>query len=974
MTQESSNEEIICLSDVKALLKKSKRTLLYSGLLGVAIFGGYALFKTPKFVITSTFQEKQSSGSQMGGSGGSGLMSLLSPITGGDSSCVTVMNSRTLSEEVIRKKGLQIIKKPLPKTLRLLANMKDNLLSEVAHVLNRPSSVVDIRQLPFDFLDVSYEGLKRKDLVIKPLNDKEFTLQVKSDPSLYRGTFGHRLQVQDMAFTVNIVPGKAKAVVGKSYMLYMMPMYLALQQVRGGFKAKEEKKQKSIINLTCSNVEPRAATKYVNGIMDGYKKYLDSENSAVSEKQQGLLKEAQQVSTQELDHILTEAQDFSRGLWNEEGVVSSKQALSLWAHPQGELRLKKIHLNAEIASLESGALNVTSSNNRSFAARITQLDKEMDTLRGKRKALSQMVPASFEKNASKSHSLSNYVQQLKAKQVAENELKRLIDGLEKGEQVEPQPSSLQSEPGLLNSLSVLSDPKYLDSVSRAELLHYLKRVMQTNALSQKVLKEKIEDQPKLDASLKALTLESAERLYQSHLNALQATELRLAQLGQALTQIEKGSFEVSSLSSMFREPVILEMISRAGQLVLQLQDNKNYSLKEHQRIESELGVCKRSICLYIRDNIALSEVERNAMRERIHQVQMASVDQVNQNLALLKSQKEELVDARVRELKKELSLVDSQLENLKQKMRNLPSVWFAEKRLDFQTDVQLEILKAVASVSESQRVSTAMEIVKSKSIDEGIFPIRAANPRLELWLILGFIAGYLIACVAAIWRGFKEGLPVSEESLDRAGFYVIGELKQRQHQEKLSILRAGLMQRGPQQSGKTQVIIGSNLTEVFALAKSMFSQDASKRLLLAADPSANKVSHLSHGTEAQKATISSPIPLNSLGLDYAEILTSSFTSAFVDELKDLEKHYEDIVIFVEHSPVAPDAPAICRAFSHKVLVCTIDERLADIKKVWASNKEQLELAFTIQVKAAKASDSLHNSDSKDVELELLQPC
>lgn len=938
-----SSDVIICLSDLWTILRKKRRLLLLCAGICAGLFLGYGLFKEPTFEVGATFHEKprNTEGNVKN------VLTMLAPMGGkGSSFAIPIFNSRVLIEQTVKDCGMQVCIKPPGKSLMLLLNLRDNILAQIASLRNRASSVVDCRAKRILFKDVQFDTNYRRAFTIKFMSDTTFDFLDPIAKTSIRGQVGEPCDYNGIKFTV--MPGKTQNLSGESISVVFYPMYQALQTVYGRFSAKVDKKQEGFIKLSYAGKNPVEAAQFLNVLMAKFTEYIKAGSSEIVDEQISFLDKARRKSELALEERFQEYKDCAMDCIGVQGVFSSEEAMKLLAIPLEELLEKKMYLEAELASLSADDKGYQHTKNSGFSSLMSQLDKEVQELTLRRRALDDLLKGKELDLQDSKVLIDQYQKSIKKHDRLSKEVNSLIKCLKQEEQIPHNLTILEDSHSLLSHwVSSLEDGIIRDEEKKVEFIKYLEKYLEDLQVKEKILQEGLRPNSFGELTAQGATLEAAEQLYTDAVTQLSQVKLREAQIEQALKKIDVSGFEVSSLASVFHEDVIRQMIGRAGQLVLQLQDDQNYSLKEKKRIASELRLQKEAIKLYLKNNQELVQLEREAAKGRIYQAQQISFDLINQRIALLKHQMEEATSARKSDLKKELKFVKDQSDQINLKMRGLPERWLIEKKLQMHTDLQSEMMRTLVSLVESKRVSANLDIVESKPVDRAILPIRPRDPGLILKVLLGWIFGYILSASSLVIAGIARGLVVSPENLTFRKFHLGGVWNlDSPFEAQIDVLRRAISQimaDSKESCVKNKVILwlGGSCPSIYKDMAKLFFGQGKKTLVICAD-FASKYREIS----SEKGLLQyfekgeAPVIIQKDSIDYIasggeSLLGPEYllTDKFHNLLKEYSGIYDQIILYSDIEPVSSSASLVL-SICDRVVVSVECEKIDDIERLY----------------------------------------
>ena len=108
----------------------------------------------------------------------------------------------------------------------------------------------------------------------------------------------------------------------------------------------------------------------------------------------------------------------------------------------------------------------------------------------------------------------------------------------------------------------------------------------------------------------------ATNLYLDYSKQLVQMEGKIRQNLFFIHQLENPEFEISSLSAQVEDEVSQNIIRKASELLLNLRDQNNQSLKEQERLKEELKLQRTFLCIHLNQMVALMELNKQLMERK----------------------------------------------------------------------------------------------------------------------------------------------------------------------------------------------------------------------------------------------------------------------------------------------------------------------------------------------------------------------
>ncbi len=275
---------------------------------------------------------------------------------------------------------------------------------------------------------------------------------------------------------------------------------------------------------------------------------------------------------------------------------------------------------------------------------------------------------------------------------------------------------------------------------------------------------------------RGMTLEGATELYHDYSKQHIQMESTVRQMLFFIHQMEDPSFEISSLSAGLTDPISLEIIRKAGELVLNLKDQNNQSPREQERIKEELSQERIFLSAHLQQMVQLMKLNQALLNEKIVALQQVSLDLIRQRMTLLEKNLQEYLQSRLHNLHQERELIKAHLENIHSQMMGLPKKWAAEKLIEQEVETNELIVEEIAKLVESKNISHHLEVIQSAPLDFAFPPLHPFVPKALLWSVLGGLLGTFFGFGAALVFALREGIPVSAAHLEERGYHVSGTL------------------------------------------------------------------------------------------------------------------------------------------------------------------------------------------------------
>lgn len=665
-----SKEVFFTWKDVKRLFKRQKKS--YLRLFVVSFFCVLFLYlvQPVRYEASATF--KQSTQDQQIKGQSELLLSVLQSAASlsKEESAQPLLTSRTLIREVVETLGMQIQSKQ-SFILKCLCNITNNLFVELGFKRHQEN--------PFQFSYVRSETMEPLSFFLKFQSSDSFEVMNAKKQKIGEGVFGKTVQTSDFSFKLERAPKTWKP--NKLYAFQLKPWTEVVKKIRSHLIVKASKKDKNILSLDFTSADPLKSSQFVNGLMLAYQNYLKKENEEISHIQMGYLEKRQDELINKYEEALTSHMHFLGENLENSGFMTLKQESQMLEKPSEEYLARLYDLDLQLSRL-----NPRKGKKQELQNTAADLDP-LEKIYAKREELLLQTD-------------------LKRKKSLDREVQDLLFFLSQKNTVAfegKMPEALSS--ALLQGLEEVQKGCRAyqgDPLAFVEIQHkkqWIKKQVEEE------WKQKIERS--IFHELEGIAPETVQKLYVEYNEQLDSLRVHATQLREVKERILLPEFEIASLSGLLTDGVSQEMVQKAGQKTLELQDRANYSLKDIERIQSGLDVQKRFLFQHIEQILSLEKIKIQLIEEKILSLGQTSSHQL--------------------EVEKEL--IQKQLGALKERMKSFPEKWKKENELMLKRDLALSIIEGLSQLAESKNIDAKLFSVGSKPIDSAIFPYKP-HPRM----------------------------------------------------------------------------------------------------------------------------------------------------------------------------------------------------------------------------------------------------
>lgn len=237
-----------------------------------------------------------------------------------------------------------------------------------------------------------------------------------------------------------------------------------------------------------------------------------------------------------------------------------------------------------------------------------------------------------------------------------------------------------------------------------------------------------------------LTIESAHALLLDYEKKLEEQLIKLSHIQTTLEDIKDGKLAVN-----LNDPSLEPTIAKINGLQKKLLDEQNYSQKEREAYREELLLEKRYLQEHITGTIGANESVIETLEDTIESLQ-------GQYLYLCQEEFENL---------------ERQRKDLAAKTIELPVKWLKEEQLEATKELQVESIRALAKIVETNNISFLIEPLGSIPLQFAAVPLFPDPPHILLFFIVGFVGTFLgisfLMAVKISYVGPKEQHPDLKE-------------------------------------------------------------------------------------------------------------------------------------------------------------------------------------------------------------------
>lgn len=777
---------LLSFADILSLFRQSKLKILCCAVV-MGLFGAYWGLSTPiRYQAEGTFREK---GIKSNNFSSSSVLHLLGggSFIGGESETTSLMTSRKILKEVIRELNLQanIEAKPDIETLSRL--IKRNFMLAWSSTFSRSvKPVLKDLSCPLKIKTVNYTGEIPQSFMLNLHEDGYYEVLdlINNQKTVGWGKLGEPFQFEELSITL-IPTNSDQPISPQSFCLTVDSLNNTVKSLCTFFKVEPTKLDKSLLLLKCEHRDRYKASAIVNAVMDNYQTYLKDYHKDMALTQLDYLNLRRDQLTQNLTNLMQKHADYlANDLYNS-GFIESNKEMDFLAKSQHEYKQKLLDNELEIKRLtnikpENFSYYDRYSTNEGDPAILNSIFSEMRSLKQQRDALEiELQKKSVHQGAELQISFDEQLNELKEVQQYLTELREISYQYEQGNLPDSNSKLLNDSRFLLKRWfeqlqNIRGDNSSHLKETKENFQFYLNNLERLFGVHERILQERLTHQQNPSGEYQGISLEMATSLYLDYSKQYIQIEGTIRQNSFFIHQIEDPNFEITSLSSGLTDPVSSAMIHKASELVLNLRDQNNQSIREQERIKEELNLQRTFLNMHLKQMVQLMELNKELMDEKIFSLQNISLELIHQRISLLEKNLQDYLKSRLFNLQQERNLIKRHLESIHGDMALLPKKWVSEQLITQEVDTNHLIVEEIAKLVESKNISHKLEVIQSAPVDIAIPPVHPMTPKVFLWGLIGFFFGGIVGSVYVLGKTLNKGLNVSIENLELLGYHVSG--------------------------------------------------------------------------------------------------------------------------------------------------------------------------------------------------------
>lgn len=776
-------ELLVSLSDLKSICFKYKKLILIAAIAGGLLGLTYSLTRPIEYVVEASFKEKGSSS----GSGESSMSALL--MMSGDSNeqeAISIFSSRRLMETLAKRLNMQLAIKENHYTPGIFGKIRDNLkLSYSVYKERSKPSLYDTKYILLPS-NIYYTHETPLALQIQFLNNNTF--KVSSDDKDYgTGQLDTPFITSDFSFTL---ASNEPQLTSRNFQATLIPLTPLAEGLKKIVSIKANEYDKSLFLLTYRHPERHFAANVLNTLMTSYKDYLQEEQNRIAQEQLAYLENRQNKLGHQLQTLMNaHAEETSNDL-STFGSANSEIAMQYLVSNQQKYQEKKQNVELEMKRLHKAQQegyayfeHYATGNDvvtvHQTLNQIRDLKQQADAISVAVRNSSEVSPETMQENFTKQ------IEELYQARRYSDETDQLIADVE---------SDLLHE----TSYTIFDNPKYLVRAWH-EQLHshlakeqehqddswqdtkttfrsYLGNLSRYFQVVAQTLQERLAHQQISPSEFEGIDLKTANDLFTSYSAQLDQAEANILQHQFIIEEMKDPDFEITALSPSLADPVSQEMIQKASIIRMSLKDENNRSVKEQERLRSELDLQKRVLTVHLEQMIKLQRLKHSLIKEKIHGLQNTTLALIDQKISILEKHLADYIESRLATLDHEKEVIDTHLKTVRTEMAALPQKRVSEQLIQQRMEMNKRMIEELSRLVESKNISNNLETNQSTALDAAIAPVYPRQPHILLLTVAGALGGAFMAICGCLLGSIATGVRASPENLKLANQNVSGSI------------------------------------------------------------------------------------------------------------------------------------------------------------------------------------------------------
>lgn len=753
----------ITTPDVLDALRRNRKLIILGTCLLPALLIAFILTRPPKYKAEATFREKGKSQSE--NMRGFSLAALAGLNENNENTAQSLFRSRALLGAAILQNSKQAVIEQSGLQFSWPKNVYRNLQGEYANLLDKHYPILAENDKPVAVKDLKYAAEKVLKMQVSFLNETDFQITLPSKEILF-GEVGK--PVAHDHFTLTLTTNGNSRLAHQGFAITLLPLQVAYEQVKKQLFVQSDTRDKGLLRLTYKNPNRKEASAFLNSILAAYQEHQRKDHERICKEQIAYLHNRQEDAGNFLQQMMVKHAETMSA----QGPTIDLLFQNQQNHVQ-KLLLIDLELNRLQNAFDEGRVfydpNGWEGGSPSI---INQILAEVRTSRQQADAIDI--------------ALRNQNLSIKDKPSFEEQLitiRELQACCEEAEEVRKELAQGKTH----FKLKILGDhPKYRMEewqrnlkkgvCSSGQCLQYVDHLIHLFEVEKKILEERLARQQTTLQEHQGIDLAAANQLFLEYSSRLNETEGEILHHQFLAEQIQAPDFEVSSLSTVLKDPVSHEIIQKASHANLLLQDQDNRSVRELERLKGELALQKGVLKTHIHQTRDLLLLKKKLLQEKIWGLQNTTLDLHQQKISVLNQQLQDYLLIRIANLKQEREVIEGQQGLLRKEMLKLPTQWASEKMIEQHLEMSKKMIEKIAEAVEAKNISAKLDLSQSAPLDGALTPLHPQSPLTLVFAFLGSIIGFLLSSSFVVARECVKGFPARKDNLQSVGQIYLGNL------------------------------------------------------------------------------------------------------------------------------------------------------------------------------------------------------
>lgn len=623
---------------------------------------------------------------------------------------IALMESNLLHKGVIEKLGLQVKVQP------------DGACKTIKHRFLRKIRSIALMKADkeeyFLFEKINYNGLQKKTLFLKVLEDRCFSILDNNRKQIALSSVGKKVTLQDVSFTLSNIP--AISTHEEIYKLTFSPMWKELNNMKKRLKITKKKKYSSFLTLSFCHSNPHLAKDTLNKLMLSYKSYLYRQSAKIAKLQKEYLEKRQLELTHEMDDQLQEYATELGKNFSQSGFFTFEQKINKEMKKNSALEAKIFELRGEYKRLSGEWSNwLPQASQRDLVRQIYSLKNEINTYSRQKEEIE------FELLFSSS-SCNNLLPKALAKH------KMLTDT-----------HSLRLFP-----LSLVSNLKETKSFFVSESLHeeyenlprllgkktpFTMHIDHLIGLKREILRENYLEL--IEREFGDIDLATCEKMLRDCKSYLEYLHEKNNKLTKAKEDFYKRDFDLQSLQNCIDLPIVESLLVKVHEQNLKIQDKYLLST-ERDHLEDSVELLEKTLYQLLEKEIKETAKAITTKKAKINDLQQLFVLRVNKKIVMAKNTLTKAVEAYKAEIEHEIKQLQLSIDNESQGAVALTSSWLQDNKFEMRKKLGLTFMEGITKAYEAKNIENNIYKDSSKIIDSATLPIRSQTIFILFLLLL----------------------------------------------------------------------------------------------------------------------------------------------------------------------------------------------------------------------------------------------